>query len=179
MFHLNYLLPCVHCRNSYRDFYKLLDFTSQANNKFYMLQIYNLHNLVNKKLDDQKGRTNINPTFEIIMKRFYLSVGKPFCVEQLWKVIYILCLNNKLETQLYLVDFMRNVGQFLSLTEQYKMEGLLILRLASKLANLDYIMPQQLFEVIQLERYGQIDKQLFMTFVELVPAKSCSTNTCA
>jgi len=178
MFHLNYLLPCIHCRNSYNEFYKLLDFTSQLNNKFYMLQIYNLHNLVNKKLDDQKGRTNINPSFEVISNRFYLSMGLPFCDEQLWKVIYVLSLNNKKETQVYYVDFLRNMGLFFASTDYYREESALLLSLSSKIAKLDYIVPEKLFELIHLERYGKYDPQIFRAYSQIVPAKSCSTNTC-
>ena len=178
MFHLNYLLPCIHCRNSYIEFYKLLDFTTQANNKYYMLQIYNLHNMVNKKLDDQKKRLNMNPSFDIILKRFYLSMNLPFCDEQLWKIIYILALNNKIDTQVYLVDFLRNMGLFFASTDYYKEESALLLNLSSKLAKLDYTVPEKLFEYIQLERYGKIDAQIFKLYSDIVPANSCATYTC-
>ena len=134
--------------------------------------------MVNKKLDDQKKRLNMNPSFDIILKRFYLSMNLPFCDEQLWKIIYILALNNKIDTQVYLVDFLRNMGLFFASTDYYKEESALLLNLSSKLAKLDYTVPEKLFEYIQLERYGKIDAQIFKLYSDIVPANSCATYTC-
>ena len=67
---------------------------------------------------------------------------------------------------------------YLYFSIKYKEESALLLNLSSKLAKLDYTVPEKLFEYIQLERYGKIDAQIFKLYSDIVPANSCATYTC-
>jgi hypothetical protein len=101
------LLPCIHCRNSYRIFFnekEVLEFLNANNAPLY---VYNIHNKVNIKLEKQRlekllpqtqlpqklleeGSLKKFPDFSIIEKRWLLTDGKPFGDEIMWRVLLIM-----------------------------------------------------------------------------------------
>ena len=83
------VLPCLYCRNSYREFIKqpdtILNESVMENRKSLSLWLYKLHNKVNKKLEKEKEHEckdlhiNSNPTFKDTWKRYetYRADCKP------------------------------------------------------------------------------------------------------
>lgn len=63
---LKYVLPCKHCRNSYKDYYK--DITEYLPNGKLYEWTFNLHNKVNDKLKKQKLKSGENPDYKESIK---------------------------------------------------------------------------------------------------------------
>ena len=104
------LLPCIHCKRSYNEFFskeELLDFLSRCE---CMQYVYKIHSFVDDKLENQKLdqlfelisapseiqqqiRNNsillsTRPTMQVVLKRWELSEDKLFPDTSVWKVLF-------------------------------------------------------------------------------------------
>lgn len=68
---LTYLLPCVYCRNSYSKFIKVEAPEEYIKIKNLSQWVFNIHNLVNKKLNKQS-----NITFKKFQKRLQVQTSR-------------------------------------------------------------------------------------------------------
>lgn len=95
MYSLNDLLPCIHCLNSYRIFFKqnlpVLQQNKFEGREYYMKYVYDLHNLVNEKLANQQHRTSVHPSFDIVIKRANLNAGI-VNEESIWRSLFAMSL---------------------------------------------------------------------------------------
>jgi hypothetical protein len=114
---LKVLLPCIHCRTSYKNFFDESEALIYLNSNNVSSYVYNIHNKVNEKLELQKLNVIFNkhfqnneelkqslkkdfiieiskkfPDYKIIEKRWLLSDGKPFGDEILWRVLLIMAI---------------------------------------------------------------------------------------
>lgn len=82
---LKVLLPCIHCRNSYVEFFDSLGAPRKG---FCAKWLYEIHEKVNKKLFNQRlekislfadcKALYTSPTFEVVQKRFIVNREEPF-----------------------------------------------------------------------------------------------------
>jgi hypothetical protein len=107
---LNYLLPCVICRNSFAIYFSLQEATKAFRNQKGAEYIFDLHNKVNDKLENQRldkfiSACNIKdpniiqsmkynfrimssrPTFDIAKKRFLLRSDYPFSLRNVYLML--------------------------------------------------------------------------------------------
>lgn len=112
---LEVLLPCIHCRNSYTEFYK--DYSDPLMGQ-YAQWVYQMHSRVNSKLNGQQidkalekvGSTWIRgairaflqktqkilfkePSFEVVTKRFEMNYEEPITRKDLMIVLLALATN--------------------------------------------------------------------------------------
>ena len=178
MYELNTLLPCIHCLRSYRDFYIPLPRQYQGSNIYYMKYVYDIHNMVNEKLDKQKNRPSSNPSFEVIKKRAAISENHPFSKNNAWKAILSISLACK-DTQ----SFISFVESFMYLCET-NYSGF------SKALRTVYIHLQctlitnnkELFLLCAMVKSNNNMEQALQTYeiyMQNVPAGSCGSLTCA
>lgn len=112
---LTLLLPCIHCRNSYQNFFSRKEALKCARNGQLQDYVYSIHSQVDEKLEKQKlarlfeamqaskGETEkisnfshllfTRPSLEIVKKRFLLCEGLPFSESSLWTVLISFVLN--------------------------------------------------------------------------------------
>ena len=153
---LRVLLPCIHCRRSFNEFYSEKEFEQRIfeNMETGAIEyVYNLHNQVNDKLENQKldklfeAVPEINnelrnlikqnylivsgrPTLTVVKKRLELSEGQPFCTKIIWNILYafVLCLQFESEEECTkkvenLKLFVHNLSLIFRQSFQYKTFG--------------------------------------------------------
>ena len=144
---LKVLLPCIHCRKSYVEFYdsfpSALEAFKDANSA--MKWTYDIHNRVNEKLETQRMKIyvegvggvgngsvgsiprkevfalNHRPSFEVVKKRFLLSDGKPFHEDSVWRVLISFSLNSDLAADKNLAalkEWLKNLIDFISIDDK-------------------------------------------------------------
>ena len=68
-YYLGEVLPCIHCRNSYKEFFKILPIEPYLESNQLHRWVYDIHNMVNQKLRDQ-GNILRDPSFEEVYDRY-------------------------------------------------------------------------------------------------------------
>ena len=178
MYELNILLPCIHCLRSYRDFYVPLPTQYQGSNIYYMKYVYDLHNMVNNKLDKQKNRPSSNPSFEVIKKRAALSEGHPFSKASAWKAIFAIalaCTNVKSFS-----SFIENFAAIV--TQKYYGMSQALHKLYIHLACTRINDTKELFLICAMARNGnnvELAMESYSVYIQNMPAGSCGSLTCA
>ena len=68
---LQFVLPCIHCRRSYQQFYRELPIDNFLQDKLHLAYwMYLIHNKVNDKLRKQGKSVPKDPTFESVVKKY-------------------------------------------------------------------------------------------------------------
>ena len=95
---LIYVLPCIYCRNSFKEYLDNLpidNFLSSKNKLSYWL--YLIHNMVNEKLRKQKLHNQRDPSFQEIKtryKQYVKDINQSKCVNMPgWDFIYTIVFN--------------------------------------------------------------------------------------
>ena len=74
---IEYILPCIYCRESFSKYMKELPIENYLKNKRTLCKwLYKIHNKVNDKLKSQKLHNTPNPNFEEIFNRYRRYVVK-------------------------------------------------------------------------------------------------------
>jgi hypothetical protein len=124
------LLPCIHCRKSYIEFYTLSPkvYLAFQKNSSAMQWMYDMHNKVNDKLEIQRLEKYIGqnwtvqekkagenrPSFEVVQKRFLLANERPFCEDSVWRVLIAFALNsNDSNSKKEYLLWIQNLANFL------------------------------------------------------------------
>jgi hypothetical protein len=170
------LLPCIHCKRSYNDFYIYLNIRKQFARGDGIKCVYDIHSLVDDKLEKQKlnlllsnlklflnqeeFQTSLKilttrPSLQVVQKRFELSEGMPFREQSIWRVLFafVLCIDNEDELDAQkrrqsLSKFITALSLFLQSSLQYKI-------IAKKLSFIniqDNFSSKEAFENIALAR---------------------------
>lgn len=88
------VLPCKYCRNSYKHFFREAMFKDYLENKRRLsLGIYNIHNMVNKKLRDQGYNRKKDPKFKSIYNRYSRRISDKNITESTFAMLYSITLN--------------------------------------------------------------------------------------
>ena len=68
---LQYVLPCIHCRQSYGEFLKILPLDNYLETRLQLAYwTYLVHDQVNKKLSNQSGKKIKSPTFINVVNKY-------------------------------------------------------------------------------------------------------------
>ena len=95
---LKYVLPCIYCRRSLEEYTIKLPINSFLSSKQKLtFWLYQIHNMVNKKLRDQGLNNKVDPNFKEIYLRyqnFVIEINDNRCVNMPgWDFIYSLVFN--------------------------------------------------------------------------------------
>ncbi len=200
---LQYLLPCIHCKNSYKQFFNSDEITEFVKADKSIEYVYHLHNLVNDKLEIQKIQKlflsvplneqqkqeivenhvilSSRPTIETVKKRFNLSRGNPFSTSTIYKVLFSFVLLVDIDEEdpkirrAALSDFIKYLAVFLRNTTGYfeDSEKLSKIRLPSV-----YNSKEGFFSIYQAFEFNQSMEDLYFLFIKNMPAKSCDNLRC-
>lgn len=206
--HIKMLLPCVHCRNSYKDYYLSMGSPSSGS---YATWIIHIHNLVNKKLNSQKIDKLIqrfphlselksiedeflsNPSELLIKKRFMVSLDTAFT----WKSVSLVILafamgvqDNKTRQEFNHEELLNTFRLFL---KELKKIFLLFKAKVSKqkskrglLMPIEYLLKDliecdnenEIRNLVEEMKYDQISNYKPKELSELIRAYSCFEGTC-
>ena len=81
------VLPCCYCRDSLKEYYKVLPFPSQPDQKRLSRWLYNIHNRVNQKLRNQGNPVENDPSFTRIIKKYSPDMIYTY-LDDIWDFIY-------------------------------------------------------------------------------------------
>lgn len=172
---LRILLPCIHCKKSYNEFYPHLNIRRQFSRGDGIKCVYDIHSLVDDKLDYQRLNKFISeynlklneddfknaikilsnrPSLQVVEKRWELSEGVPFREQSVWRILFsfILCLDQEsLEDAHHRREsfekFTKALQYILSKSLQYKILGQKLCSI-----NISNLSSKQAFENIALAR---------------------------
>ena len=190
---LRRLLPCIYCRNSFVDFYKVLG----APKKNEAAQwVYDVHKLVNRKLMRQRAEAFVEkrpqcsalvvdshellsePKMEVLQKRFLVNREEPICRRGLLTVLLALVmalqLKHDTEDLQALYKFVRALIKVARLSKQHnEYEIKDILNTFLQIGTLDHKR-----EFLEQVKYGTtgIDGRRASS---LIKAGACISGTCA
>lgn len=128
---LRILLPCVHCRNSYQEFYTQQGPPRKGHAAEWM---YEMHRKVNRKLLQQRLQKIANidvvhlmnnadellaePSMLVLQKRFMVNRESPFFWTSLSTVILAMALSFAPENALSLYTFIREIQKIVTIGDQ-------------------------------------------------------------
>lgn len=190
---LRRLLPCIYCRNSFVDFYKVLG----APKKDHSAQwVYEVHKLVNRKLMRQRAETFVRerpkyeglvndsedllsePKMEVLQKRFLVNREEPICrrgfLTVLLAFVIALQLKNELEDIKALDKFLAALQTVIRLTKQYNASELMTI--VNDLRRIEGL--HHMRQYLEFMKYGEtgIDGTKASS---LIKAGACISGTCA
>jgi hypothetical protein len=200
---LQYLLPCIYCRNSYKQFFDSDEITDFVRDDKAVEYVYHLHNLVNDKLEIQKIEKlflsvdfseeqkqgilenrllfSSRPTIETVKKRFNLSNGKPFSTSTIYKTLFSFVLVIDIDEEdpkirrAALADFIKYLSIYLSNTEEFFEE-------ATKLNNIrfpfQYNSKDGFYAIFEAYDFEESFEDMFLLYSKNVPARSCDNLRC-
>ena len=95
---VQYVLPCVYCRMSLQEYFKILPIDDYLNNNYDLsFWLYKIHNKVNGKLRKQGLNHEKNPSFQSIFQYYRNLVkdtNKANCIEMPgWNFLYTIVFN--------------------------------------------------------------------------------------
>ena len=102
---VEYVLPCIYCRNSFHQYIRELPIDSSLeNNKKLSKWMYEIHNKVNQKLLSQRLHVNTNNDFEGVHQHYLDFVNKinnTQCSDPIpgWNIIYCILFNYPLSSK--------------------------------------------------------------------------------
>jgi hypothetical protein len=184
---LEILLPCIHCRNSYTEFYK--EYSDPAVGQ-YALWVYRMHSRVNSKLNRQqidkaldmvssiwirgalrtfldKTQTILfkEPSFDVVQKRFEMNYEEPVTRKDL--MVVLLALATHYDPDLHKDALLKWLDCIFSVVPMQEIQ--IVQNAIQRDANL-------LETVIQL-KYGVLDETSRYA-ASLIVAGSCLKHTC-
>lgn len=122
---LGFLLPCVFCRVSYREFISGLnpntDISSMLKLNRAKLLIYNLHECVNEKLYQQSlEQPSPKPRVRLDFSEVKFGTTETKCFWEAFLIFmgYVMC-DYRESIRHYLIDFITCIQEFLTLTDSY------------------------------------------------------------
>ena len=151
------LLPCVHCRKSYCDFFQESECLESIKNKALVAYAYKMHCLVDDKLESQRldrlfeqvkvdesisaqirnasSLLSTRPSLQVVMKRWELSEGKPFAETSVWRCLFafVMLVDNDLNPSIRrasIIQWISSLSSFLKSSLEYKALGAKLSRIA-------------------------------------------------
>jgi hypothetical protein len=204
---LKTLLPCIHCRNSYIDFYAKLPEPSKSFSirEEAIKWVYVLHNKVNDKLDEQlaensSGKEELKeilkkkrPTLEVVKKRLELSFGNEISENAVIKVLFSFALqiDKCHEAAEALIKFCSNLSMFLNESRFEKLRN--HLEILSRTLSTQNSSQQALYSIVLVTRNLMTKKEEFQRLKNLfakdleeewnralrtLPASGCGNKSC-
>ena len=173
---LEELLPCIHCRNSYKEFYAEMGHHKIGSASKW---VYDMHNKVNLKLWRQKFNNDdfIRPVPEVVAKRYLIKEEKlswsSISTTLLAIVMYIESCQNKKQLVHILKTFLRGLGDAANISKQPNKEQIInVLKDLAKIPD-----PSEMRLYLEKVKYGSNSAEI-REITDLIRAGSCLKKTC-
>jgi len=173
---LEELLPCIHCRNSYKQFNQELGQPSIGSASKWL---YDMHNKVNLKLWRQKFNNDdfIRPVPEVVAKRFLIKEEKiswsSLSTSLLAISMYMETCTNKKQLVHIFKTFLRGLKTAVEISKQPNSEQIIgILTSLEKIKD-----PHEIRLYLENVKYGSSGPEVH-EITELIRAGSCLKKTC-